>query len=593
MADSSTYTPETYARRLRMAEQLLGPRTQPIQHWAQGLEELAKGYVGGRTINKAETDASAARKEAIAAALASFGGGEQTDRPIASSATIGAQDGAVSTVQQTGSPRPVQVIENGDTQPSPLDPPSGKDRDIAIRTMYGEDPGVSASGVANVMRRRAIDGNFGGNTLSQVALAKNQFEPWNTSGPRARMEGLSPDSPTYQGLGNKLDMAYAPGAEDPTNGSTHFFAPKAQAALGRDAPKWAQGPVTNIGPHAFYGGNGQPAPTQVAGPVPPREAPAPNAAVASALAQPQAQPQVPRAPQNNRAGIISALMNPWTPAPLANALTSQLNPSYGFQTLPDGTIIRTNPKSGTVAPIYQAATKPSWGVIGEDPFGNKQYGWIDAVKKTTEPGNAGAGPGGAPAAAAAPITVTDANGKVHTVPTGQDPKKFREHMTAATADAVSGKLTEAQTNATQFANRMEDAEKNITGLEGEAGGVSGAAQQVAGKIPVVGAAMQSGKYQKFEQAKSQFITALLRKESGAAISPSEFSRYEREFFPVPGNPPEVIEQKRHARQVAIDAMKKGAGPIYKSPDAAPASAPEKKSIGGKNYVKQNGQWFEE
>ncbi len=46
MAESGEYTPETIARRLKIAEGLLGD-APPVQHWAQGLNELLKGYTGG------------------------------------------------------------------------------------------------------------------------------------------------------------------------------------------------------------------------------------------------------------------------------------------------------------------------------------------------------------------------------------------------------------------------------------------------------------------------------------------------------------------------------------------------------------------
>jgi len=40
-----------------------------------------------------------------------------------------------------------------------------------------------------------------------------------------------------------------------TNGATHFFAPAAQASLGRSVPSWASGdPTASIGGHQFYAG---------------------------------------------------------------------------------------------------------------------------------------------------------------------------------------------------------------------------------------------------------------------------------------------------------------------------------------------------
>ena len=53
MADSSEYTPETIARRLDIAKQLLADG-QPVKHWAQGLNELLKGYTGGNIYRGAE-----------------------------------------------------------------------------------------------------------------------------------------------------------------------------------------------------------------------------------------------------------------------------------------------------------------------------------------------------------------------------------------------------------------------------------------------------------------------------------------------------------------------------------------------------------
>jgi hypothetical protein len=242
---------------------------------------------------------------------------------------------------------------------------------------------------------------------------------------------------------------------------------------------------------------------------------------------------------------------------------------YGFQTLPDGTMVRTDPRGGTVTEVYKAPSKPTWGVVGEDQFGNKQHGWIDPYKRSVEAVQLGGSAG-----ANAPATVTDAKGNVLTVPAGQDPKKFREHVTTATADAMAGKLTEVQANATQFANRMEDAERNVQKYAGAAHGLSGtvggAARGVtAGQYnPIPRAATNWAvpkEYEQLEQAKSQFITALLRKESGAAIGATEFDRYEREFFPQLGDSADVVAQKAHARSVAINAMKKGAGPVYQSP----------------------------
>lgn len=73
MADSSTYTPETIARRYAMAQQLLSDPKQPVRHWAQGLDELAKGALGGYQFNKTENLERQSRADANAQVAAALG----------------------------------------------------------------------------------------------------------------------------------------------------------------------------------------------------------------------------------------------------------------------------------------------------------------------------------------------------------------------------------------------------------------------------------------------------------------------------------------------------------------------------------------
>ncbi|MBW9076951.1 hypothetical protein JNB84_03220 [Rhizobium pusense] len=73
-------------------------------------------------------------------------------------------------------------------------------------------------------------------------------------------------------------------------------------------------------------------------------------------------------------------------------------------------------------------------------------------------------------------------------------------------------------------------------------------------------------FQKYDQARRDFINAQLRRESGAVISPEEFDNANRQYFPQPGDKPEVIEQKRKNRETVIGAMIRDAGPTYKRPD---------------------------
>jgi hypothetical protein len=65
--------------------------------------------------------------------------------------------------------------------------------------------------------------------------------------------------------------------------------------------------------------------------------------------------------------------------------------------------------------------------------------------------------------------------------------------------------------------------------------------------------------QKAAQAKLNFMSATLRKESGAAISQSEYTAEDRKYFPQPGDTQATIEQKRNMRDLAIKTLKVQAG----------------------------------
>jgi hypothetical protein len=208
---------------------------------------------------------------------------------------------------------------------------------------------------------------------------------------------------------------------------------------------------------------------------------------------------------------------------LAQALDKK---QYGFQKMDNDTVLRTDPLTGKVDLAYGGGDTNKEGVAGPD-------------------------------------------GKMIPYPAGLDAagrKTFANEIAKINADAATGKKTEVQANAEQFGNRMESAEQNFSKVSTEGVGLKGAAQGAVGALPLGGFA-QSSNYQKMEQAKRQWVTALLRKESGAAIGKQEYSDYDRQFFPQPGDSAEVVAQKAHERVVAVDAMKRGAGPGYKSPAA--------------------------
>lgn len=158
------------------------------------------------------------------------------------------------------------------------------DRELAIRTILSEANGQGPAGmaaVAAVIRNRMAKNK---QTAGDVVLARNQFEPWNTpGGPNDPMK-WDVNSPQFAAAAKSYDDIMA-STQDPTGGATHFFAPVAQSALGRNVPKWAQGQQgLKIGGHTFYKpegaapgwGDGAPgimAPQQAAGALTPTQGP--------------------------------------------------------------------------------------------------------------------------------------------------------------------------------------------------------------------------------------------------------------------------------------------------------------------------------
>lgn len=71
--------------------------------------------------------------------------------------------------------------------------------------------------------------------------------------------------------------------------------------------------------------------------------------------------------------------------------------------------------------------------------------------------------------------------------------------------------------------------------------------------------LQSEDSRSNDQAERNFVNAVLRRESGAAISPTEFENAAQQYFPRTGDTPEVIAQKRANRQQAMNAIQAAAG----------------------------------
>jgi len=102
-----------------------------------------------------------------------------------------------------------------------------------------------------VVLNRLNKGRYG-DSVEDIVLKKNQFEPWNNPQTRKRLEKLSTNSQTYKEIERIVDQVLAGQIPDSTKGATHFVAPVAQRNLGRNMPAWANSPLARIGGHTFY-----------------------------------------------------------------------------------------------------------------------------------------------------------------------------------------------------------------------------------------------------------------------------------------------------------------------------------------------------
>ena len=117
--------------------------------------------------------------------------------------------------------------------------------------------------------------------------------------------------------------------------------------------------------------------------------------------------------------------------------------------------------------------------------------------------------------------------------------------------SLTGKpLTDTQSTSLGYAQRMNDANKIITDLGSK---FTGVLSYISGStfFPNI---LKSEDRQNYEQAQRNFINSILRKESGAAISPSEFDSAAKQYFPQPGDSQAVIDQKTANRKRSINNL---------------------------------------
>ncbi len=143
--------------------------------------------------------------------------------------------------------------------------------------------------------------------------------------------------------------------------------------------------------------------------------------------------------------------------------------------------------------------------------------------------------------------------------------------------------TEFQGKAAQFGTRAAESDKilNQIGTNYSPAGLAltnklGDTWVAGGALRAAGNKLSSDNTQKADQAQRDFVNAVLRLESGAAISQSEFDNARQQYFPQPGDSPAKVAQKARNRAIEVEGLKHSAGPgAYETKVPAASVAPQK------------------
>lgn len=338
--------------------------------------------------------------------------------------------------------------------------------------------------------------------------------------------------------------------------------------------------------------------------LPSADIPAPNAQDAQFQIPGQGgMPQVQAAsgPQPVSRDLFNALAaNPNTRAIAGQILSSRLNPqsAFDFQTVGDQ-LVRVNKRTGA-AEVVPGIVKQSnqWSKLNDGTLFNQQTGETMAIQGGQAAGMFSGNSVDAQAlnelvrtgqltreqAAqfAAGKTVTGPNGEqlfltpqgVFSAPAPNAAPPSGTAAASATPAPREGviplttgkpeKPTEGQSNAALYARRMTEANEILSKPEVTAA-MQSRMQSGIHKLPG-GNSMVLKEFQLADQAKRNFINSVLRRESGAVISPEEFANADLQYFPQPGDSFEVIRQKEQNRQTAIEGITSAAGPAAPKQD---------------------------
>ena len=472
-------------------------------------------------------------------------------------------------------------------------------RDLLAKTLQAEAGNQGYNGmvaVGSVIMNRLA----GGSDLGKVILKPGHFSAWNSTtgyagGEQGQDMDFTPSARAYEVADALLSGNY----EDPTGGATHYYNPQISD------PTWGQsggGDWQTIGQHVFGKAN-------KAGPKP-----IPNNGTmtesleakifggASAMdgqptgrnmQQPSAIQMQKMQQQQGSGGLLGFLRDPRTRETFASLDRSGL--LGGIQQRASADVERQQQGEDRNRTADWLASQPNGGLFAEairagmpaaqayEAYRKSLTGDYVVVGKTLVDRKTGKVVFQAPTTA----TLTRRNpvtGELEYI-SGIDPSQIN--------------LDQSESGATMYSGRMRQAENDLRLVEREG---TDFMQKIYSNAPFnLGNYLTSPEFKSYDQARRNFVNAVLRRESGAAIAESEFENANLQYFPQPGDTQQVVDQKRRNRELAIRLMEAGAGegtayarqevlkmqqkinPLFGTPDYVAPEAPAQ-SEGGNTEV---------
>ena len=142
-------------------------------------------------------------------------------------------------------------------------------------------------------------------------------------------------------------------------------------------------------------------------------------------------------------------------------------------------------------------------------------------------------------------------------------QKYERDLATVKAQPTPKVPTSAEQTVASYASRIEQSNPTLKSLTDSITGMNLLSFEAQIKLP---AKLQSANVQQYMQAARNFINAVLRRESGAAISPEEFKEARQQYLPQPGDNPTTLGQKEMSRNIAYQTFKNAAGTAYQPLD---------------------------